>query len=1809
MKLFRKNRKKIAAFLLTVIVTQIIEPSVSFALTGGPSQPEVQSFEPVATTQMVDPFTGDFSYNIPLMDVGGYPINLSYHAGPTMDEEASWVGLGWNINPGVINRNVRGIPDDFNGEKIKKEYKIRDNNTYGLNAGVTLELFGFDAGSIGAELGLGLNYNNYKGLGYEAFASPSLSIGKNSGPGLNANLGISASSEGGISLNPSLSLSLRGQENMSTCWGLNASFGLSYNSLQGLKSMNYGLGPSAHKRYKKDLERMAGSNVISSTISFATPTYTPYTDMPMSNFGFSFRATVGGSAFGVHPGVFLGGYFSGQSVSNEGEDVSAYGYLYAHNAKSSKAIHDFNREKDGAFSKITPGLPLASHTYDVYAVSGQGISGSYRPYRSDIGIVYDSEVNSGGHDLSGLDFGVELGGGGFAHLGVNATTTWTESHTGMWKENDYAGIFGFGVKEDGLYEPAYFKRAGELLEGIDSERFDKLGKFDAVRPVIDDNSQRLQKILKTDKDETIDLEGFDNKRTERAKRSQHISLMNVKESAAHGLLGKARSYPYNDFSMSSFDEVEVPADVKETQTSELVVVKEDGARYVYGIPAFNTSQQEVMFATNETEKGNGLVDYKENENTLQNESGIDHFFSKTTTPAYAHSYLLSAVLSPDYEDLDLIEGPSEGDKGDYVLFHYTKAIADYQWRVPYDTREANFNYGVKSDNEDNKASYIYGTKDIWYVHSVESRNYIAEFELENREDGKEVAGVDGGAGERPLQRLKQIRLFSKGEKRNSAQASPLKVVHFEYDYSRCQGIRNSSNVDQNDNVGEGGKLTLRSVYFTYQNSYKGRLTPYKFNYSTINPSYDPKGSDRWNVYKPDNSSGLPNAEYPYTDQLNPESQKYASAWSLSEIQLPSGGIMKIEYESDDYAYVQDKRAMEMIKVTGAGSSSSSASTGGLLFEDNSSATHVNDYLYFDIHKPIEGVDVAAANQILSDQYFRNHEGRDLKETDQWLHFRFLVNLDKDPDAGKEEYIQGYMQVADYGVIGTTAPFTKGFIRIRKVPAEGNTGSLNAHPVSKTAWQFTRRNNLKIVTEHNHDFPDFGLKDLTDPAEAVPKFLGDIFKLSGFFLSDEFVRFLTGFNNYLMDNEFAKEFVPQKSWVRLYTPFHKKLGGGHRVKKIVLNDQWKSIAGDRANYKDSEYGQMFDYTIDDELGKGISSGVASYEPIIGGEENPHRQPVFFTDEIALGPDNQYMQEEPYGESFYPSPVVGYRKVVVTSLKKSEFKKHSTGKTIHEFYTAKDFPIPKTRTTGCDKPELPWNFNRILVERIFGVEAKHHLGASQGYVVELNDMHGKPKARWEYDANDGLIAGQEFKYKTANGSLDNVVKVLSKEHGNLVKEITVGVEADMVIDMRESQTDTRNYGAGGNIDVIPALFIPIPIPTIWPQYSHENTRLRTASFTKVIHRYGVLEEVIGYDQSSRVSVVNEAYDAETGQVLLTRSANNFEDPIYTFNYPAHWVYDGMGSIYKNQSFTTDLSINGSGVASVTNASLYFHPGDVLIIEENDALLKLWVTEVSTNTITILDKYGDVHSTSGSVPAKVWRSGRRNLLGTNIGTVETMTNPISGNTLNFVDVLNTTAAEFSDEWPTLCNCGTDKFGSLAQENLIIYENPFVSGKRGDWRLKTSLSYLDKRKITSENGNTNVRKDGIFENSYVPFWKAPEAAGRSWERQSSFSKQRWDTVTVINAYNPLGFQLENEDALGIPSASLYGYGQSLPIGISSNARYRDIGFDNFEDYDFKVCFDDHFSFSQSSRSSITSEHSHTGRKSIYIAPNSSRTMKKKIN
>ena len=87
--------------------------------------PEFTGLQPVDISQYVDPATGDFNFQTLLLEIpgsqGSYPILLNYRAGIGLNQPASWVGLGFNLEPGAIYRSISQVPDDYRRNKITVE--------------------------------------------------------------------------------------------------------------------------------------------------------------------------------------------------------------------------------------------------------------------------------------------------------------------------------------------------------------------------------------------------------------------------------------------------------------------------------------------------------------------------------------------------------------------------------------------------------------------------------------------------------------------------------------------------------------------------------------------------------------------------------------------------------------------------------------------------------------------------------------------------------------------------------------------------------------------------------------------------------------------------------------------------------------------------------------------------------------------------------------------------------------------------------------------------------------------------------------------------------------------------------------------------------------------------------------------------------------------------------------------------------------------------------------------------------------------------------------------------------------------------------------------------------------------------------------------------------------------------------------------------------------------------------------------------------------------------------------------------------
>src|SRR3989344_2361047 len=121
-----------------IILIVIFLVSLSFASAGNnvkDAEPSVSSFDVVKSNEQ-DLYTGDLNLNLPLLNVPGrsldVPLSLTYSSGIRVDDEASWVGLGWNLGVGAITRAVVNFPDDSQNGLFGPNNPSKDRNDQDL---------------------------------------------------------------------------------------------------------------------------------------------------------------------------------------------------------------------------------------------------------------------------------------------------------------------------------------------------------------------------------------------------------------------------------------------------------------------------------------------------------------------------------------------------------------------------------------------------------------------------------------------------------------------------------------------------------------------------------------------------------------------------------------------------------------------------------------------------------------------------------------------------------------------------------------------------------------------------------------------------------------------------------------------------------------------------------------------------------------------------------------------------------------------------------------------------------------------------------------------------------------------------------------------------------------------------------------------------------------------------------------------------------------------------------------------------------------------------------------------------------------------------------------------------------------------------------------------------------------------------------------------------------------------------------------------------------------------------------------------
>jgi hypothetical protein len=1642
-----------------ILKTKQLSPEI-----GGPSQPEMSRFKPVGADNMVNLFTGDFSYNIPLLDVGGYPVNIFYDGGITPEEEASWVGLGWNINPGAINRSMRGIPDDFNGEeKLTTTQTMKPNITWGGRLGADVELVGIKKlpANLSVSIGgtLGVSFNNYLGpaleRGFKGGVSINLmqkvqpekktdsTLGFKLGLGINTNL----SSRGGLTISPNASFTaskmITDKKSISGTLGVSTS----YNSRTGIQALNLYVTGSYQKTRddniffqelnKKHLGRVSK---LSASISFAKPSYIPTIRMPITNEAYS-------GHFQLGPGIF-GGYGSAEvEVYKQTSEVKPkdavqekpmVGYLYYQKANNNAdAIVDFTRFNDKEVTHETPIVSVPQYTYDVFSINGEGTGGTIRLYRNEHGYVRDNYTKS---KEKSLNIGVDIGISG--HYGANVNTVNTPTTIGDWgARNGVKDVIPFTEAKD-TNENVYFRNPGETSVLL-NDQYSGIAGTNLVRFKLGGTKMnpRLDPVLEVFKDETLktgEQNIQSNYNQPRKKRTQVVSYLTAEEASKIGLDKNIKSYhpetPLTaDKKLNTESFSRVSGYRLKHHISQVNVTEGNGSRYVYGIPVYNLKQYDFTFTIGSPASPDADFAQFANQNLttgsefLQKNSPKDGYLQTNQTPEYAHSFLLSGLLSPDYVDVTG-DGITEDDQGGAVKFNYTRIKksdgewAVHKWRTPHtgNQNEAAFNAGNRTNLKDDKGMISYGERENWYLHSIESKTMIAFFTLESRLDGKGALGIDGGIEpENALRLLRKIDLYNKADlkKNGIANAKPVKTVHFDYSYKLCVGSAGNPSAN---------KLTLDGIYFTFNGKNRNNKNQYKFAYehtvnnvTTGNPNYGINVTDRWGTYKPAslNPAGLKNADYPYSYQPANNTEREimnqnAGAWNLKKILLPSGGQIEVDYESDDYAFVQNRRASVMMNVAGF------SKDGNVFSNSLYKFTSFNfvENLYVLINVP-EACNTAA------EVYTKYLQGQ------EQLAFKLAVEMPKGI-----EYLTSYAFIDGYGIPGTPGPNNKQ-IWIKLKPVE----KTDLSPLSVTAIEFLKEQ------LPGQAFPGYDVSEGTAMQQVGSMLMGMLYGLRTAF-SDPV--------KYLRTKGLARETDLSKCFVRLNDPDGIKYGGGYRVKKILLKDNWQAMTQQFT----SAYGTEYDYTTTEKFNnqdRVISSGVASYEPSIGGEENPFQTMVQVTDKLSLGPSSYGAVEMPVLDAFFPAPVVGYSKVTVRSMRKGNIpqgmKSRSViGKQVTEFYTAKDFPVIY-RHTSLDAGESNWQAtNRSLGSFWFKWQDERRT-LTQGFLVAVNDMHGKMRKQSSYAENDPstpLSYTENFYRNTGTKGLDEKFDFVYASQGGKIEEGNMGIDIELMTDTREFTVKGVSREMQAQLDWFPA-FAGLPwLPFIWYVQTRTQSTYRAVTCTKVINYHSIVDSVIVVEKGSKVKTENLVFDAETGEVVVNRHNNEYGKQVYTTTYPAWWAYSGMGLAYKNiDAIYTNLNFRDGKIINKTPAEqseMLFESGDELYVvfpgtQLSDACSPflnnlnpdlLWVFNKNKNLNSLtdpnpefvfMDERGRLF-TKNNVSIRIVRSGRRNMLNATVAGTTSLVSPVfenSGTKFLKMDgtkkVLNASAVEYAEKWQT--------------------------------------------------------------------------------------------------------------------------------------------------------------------------------------------------
>lgn len=738
----RVFRKLCGITICSVMLTEMMAPIAAYALTSGPVQPEFSSFEPIGTTGMVNEFTGQFTYNLPIMEVPGpngssYPITLTYHSGGGLEDDASWVGHGWSLNAGAINRSVRGLPDDDNGVAINYSNKQESVVTWVIGVVGTLQAASHDVFSF------------------------------DQAHTFNSMVGYSVTSGFAISLGNFLSLNWRTQNGQTRFtarpdWKSVAAYAVK--TLSSKETHNYTssqvpnyAGPptlaqalaSRDRKLAKAKDNTRTSGIIGSLYGgvgdFVGRSLVSYTAPSINANSVSASVSVSfGGTVDFTPGlpVMIGGHggIRGSLSIHSTDDQDTrhgYGMMYAAegSGEDDNVVYDVSRDRDNDFSSRDRYLSPSYAMTDAFYFQGHGVNGSARIVHQSIGYTGPTPMESVNGSLTiGAEIGAGVGEfsiGGSASLAVGNQSVDALQLAGS--ASSYSSFTSSGTY--GNHQNVFLRTSGELSNSVRYSQTDGLlapfitmsgsSGFSISLP-----STGLSRALPT-------AEG------EKPKVSNAVSFRTNAELIAHpsartGWSCDSSITPWR-YPMSSTLPTDAFIDRNEAGIKdgigEVSVTNPNGVTYVYGLPVYSRAELDITYtgssARNNVAHNNRLVRYP-----LDRVKGSR--VQEYRAAPYAHTFLLTEIYTPDYVDLG-DEGPGLDDLGGYVSLRYRRAAGTqlktpmpnkdprewYSWRTPY--MGYSYNEGEISKTYDDRSHVKMGEKELYYVSAIETKTHVALF--------------------------------------------------------------------------------------------------------------------------------------------------------------------------------------------------------------------------------------------------------------------------------------------------------------------------------------------------------------------------------------------------------------------------------------------------------------------------------------------------------------------------------------------------------------------------------------------------------------------------------------------------------------------------------------------------------------------------------------------------------------------------------------------------------------------------------------------------------------------------------------------------------------------------------------------------------------------------------------------------------------------------------------------------------------------------------------------------------------------------